>query len=113
MDVSFLGGPHPQRGAGVLAPFAAEVGTWGREEVLALARGGDHPEARAVLQPGTALHTAAWIPELEEALGKPVPTANQVTVWEGLRLLDRTASCPALGALSDGRALGEPPLPRE
>ena len=85
------------RGSGIIT--AAEVGTWGRAEVLALARGGDHPDAQAVLLPDTALHTAAWIPELEEALGKPVLTANQVTVREGLRLLDRTVSCPALGRL--------------
>ncbi len=98
-------------GAGIVT--AAEVGTWGREEVLALARAGDHPDAQAVLLPDTALHTAAWLPELEAALGKPVLTANQVTVWEGLRLLDRTVSCPALGALFDGRALAEPLLSRE
>ncbi|MFF4606739.1 decarboxylase [Streptomyces sp. NPDC001339] len=85
------------RGSGIIT--AAEVGTWGRAEVLALARAGDHPEAEAVLLPDTALHTAAHLPALEAELGKPVLTANQVTVWEGLRLLDRTVSCPALGRL--------------
>ncbi|MCF6526001.1 decarboxylase [Streptomyces sp. JJ36] len=85
------------RGSGIIT--AAEVGTWGREEVLALARGGDHPEAQAVLLPDTALHTAAWIPEIEEDLGKPVLTANQVTVREGLRLLDTPVRCPSLGRL--------------
>lgn len=85
------------RGSGIIT--AAEVGTWGREEVLALARGGDHPDAEAVLLPDTALHTAAWIPELEDALGKPVLTANQVTAWEGLRLLEKQVRCPALGRL--------------
>ena len=85
------------RGSGIIT--AAEVGTWGEEEVLALARGGDHPEAQAVLLPDTALHTAAYIPALEAELGKPVLTANQVTVFEGLRLLDESVSCPALGKL--------------
>ncbi|MCT2591191.1 decarboxylase [Streptomyces sp. N2-109] len=85
------------RGSGIIT--AAEVGTWGLEEVLALARGGDHPDAQAVLLPDTALHTAAWIPQLEEALGKPVLTANQVTAREGLRLLDVTVRAPALGTL--------------
>ncbi|MGY1435918.1 maleate cis-trans isomerase family protein [Streptomyces reniochalinae] len=85
------------RGSGIIT--AAEVGTWGEEEVLALARGGDHPEAEAVLLPDTALHTAAHIPALEAELGKPVLTANQVTAKEGLRLLDVKARCPALGAL--------------
>ncbi|SCK20036.1 aspartate/glutamate racemase family protein [Streptomyces sp. WMMB 322] len=85
------------RGSGIIT--AAEVGTWGREEVLALARSGDHPEAQAVLLPDTALHTAAWIEDIEDALGKPVLTANQVTAWEGLRLLDLSVRCPALGTL--------------
>ncbi|MFI7240502.1 decarboxylase [Streptomyces qinglanensis] len=85
------------RGSGIIT--AAEVGTWGEEEVLALARGGDHPDAQAVLLPDTALHTAAYIPALEAELGKPVLTANQVTAKEGLRLLDRKVHCPALGAL--------------
>jgi maleate cis-trans isomerase len=85
------------RGSGIIT--AAEVGTWGKEEVLALARGGDHPDAQAVLLPDTALHSAAWIQDIEEALGKPVLTANQVTVREGLRLLDISVRCPALGKL--------------
>ncbi|WP_077192518.1 maleate cis-trans isomerase family protein [Streptomyces lydicus] len=85
------------RGSGIIT--AAEVGTWGREEVLALARAGDHPDAEAVLLPDTALHTAAHLPALEAELRKPVLTANQVTAWEGLRLLDRKLSCPALGTL--------------
>lgn len=87
------------RGSGIIT--AAEVGTWQREDVLALARDGDSPEAEAVLLPDTALHTAAWIPELERDLGKPVLTANQVTAWEGLRLLDEEVRCPALGRLFD------------
>ncbi|OEJ59114.1 decarboxylase [Streptomyces agglomeratus] len=91
-----------ERGSGILT--AAEVGTWGREEVMALARAGDHPDADAVLLPDTALHTAAYLPELEEALGKPVLTANQVTVWEGLRLAGRRVRAKHLGTLFAGRA---------
>ncbi|GHA68750.1 MULTISPECIES: maleate cis-trans isomerase family protein [Streptomyces] len=78
---------------------AAEVGTWTEEEVLALARAADRPDAEAVLLPDTALHTAAHIPALEKELGKPVLTANQVTIWEGLRLADRRVNAPELGAL--------------
>lgn len=87
------------RGSGIIT--AAEVGTWGREDVLRIAREGDDPAAQAVLLPDTALHTAAWVAEIEETLGKPVLTANQVTAWEGLRLLGRTVRVPALGALFD------------
>lgn len=78
---------------------AAEVGTWGEAELFALARAADHPDAELLLLPDTALHTAAHIPDLEKDLGKPVLTANQVTVWEGLRLADRRVNAPALGAL--------------
>ncbi|WP_030241410.1 MULTISPECIES: aspartate/glutamate racemase family protein [unclassified Streptomyces] len=78
---------------------AAEVGTWGEAELLALAQNSDHPDAEALLLPDTALHTAAHIPALEKQLGKPVLTANQVTVWEALRLADRRVNAPELGAL--------------
>ncbi|MCX5201008.1 decarboxylase [Streptomyces sp. NBC_00237] len=88
------------RASGIVT--AAEVGTWGREEVLALARAGDRPDAEAVLLPDTALHTAAHLSALEAALGKPVLTANQVTVWEGLRLAERRVRAPELGRLFAG-----------
>ncbi|MFD8229581.1 aspartate/glutamate racemase family protein [Streptomyces massasporeus] len=78
---------------------AAEVGTWGEAELLTLARNSDHPDAEVLLLPDTALHTAAHIPALEKELGKPILTANQVTVWEGLRLADRRVNAPELGAL--------------
>ena len=85
------------RGAGIIT--AAEVGTWGEEEVLALARAADTPDADVLLLPDTALHTIAHVPAQEKELGKPVLTANQVTVWEGLRLADRRVNAPGLGAL--------------
>ncbi|QOV38138.1 decarboxylase [Streptomyces ferrugineus] len=85
------------RGSGIIT--AAEVGTWGEAEVFALAKEADTADAQAVLLPDTALHTAAHIPALEQELGKPVLTANQVSVWEGLRLTDRRVNAPALGAL--------------
>ncbi|QEU94184.1 maleate cis-trans isomerase family protein [Streptomyces kanamyceticus] len=85
------------RGSGIIT--AAEVGTWGRDEVLALAREGDHADAQALLLPDTALHTAAYVREVEEAIGKPVLTANQVTVWEALRLASRRVNAPTLGSL--------------
>ncbi|MCX2925307.1 decarboxylase [Streptomyces sp. NEAU-W12] len=78
---------------------AAEVGTWGEAELFALARAADRPDAQALLLPDTALHTAAHVPALEKELGKPVLTANQVTVWEALRLADRRVNAPSLGAL--------------
>ncbi|MGA5604482.1 maleate cis-trans isomerase family protein [Streptomyces griseoincarnatus] len=85
------------RSSGIVT--AAEVGTWGERELFALARAADSPEAEALLLPDTALHTVAHIPALEKDLGKPVLTANQVTVWECLRLADRRVNAPELGAL--------------
>ncbi|MCP8708068.1 decarboxylase [Streptomyces thermocarboxydus] len=78
---------------------AAEVGAWGERELFALARAADTPDAEALLLPDTALHTVAHIPALEKELGKPVLTANQVSVWECLRLTDRRVNAPRLGAL--------------
>jgi maleate cis-trans isomerase len=85
------------RSAGTVT--AAEVAAWGEAEVLALARAADSADAQAVVLPDTALHTAACLPALEEELGKPVLTANQVTVWEALRLTDRRVHAAGLGAL--------------
>ncbi|MFF3844685.1 decarboxylase [Streptomyces sp. NPDC002328] len=112
-----VGATYPEDVAGLFAEFlrtgglevsavrgsgsgtAAEVGAWGEAEVFALARAADSPDADAVLLPDTALHTAAHLSALEERLGKPVLTANQVTVWEALRLADRRVNAPGLGAL--------------
>ncbi|MFE3636306.1 decarboxylase [Streptomyces cellostaticus] len=85
------------RSSGIVT--AAEVGTWGEEEVLTLARAADAADAQAVLLPDTALRTAAHLGLLEKALSKPVLTANQVTVWEALRLADRRVNAPELGTL--------------
>ena len=79
---------------------AAEVGTLGEDALLALVQAGDRPEADAVLVPDTALHTARSLPALEEAVRKPVLTANQVSVWEALRVAGQDARTrPGLGAL--------------
>ncbi|MET8721092.1 MULTISPECIES: maleate cis-trans isomerase family protein [Streptomyces] len=78
---------------------AADTARWGEEDVLRLARAADDPGADAVLLPDTALHTAACLGLLEKSLSKPVLTANQVTVWEGLRLADRRVNAPELGTL--------------
>jgi maleate cis-trans isomerase len=78
---------------------AAEVGTLGRDAVLSFVAANDHPDAEAVLVPDTALHTVEWLTDLEDLLGKPVLTANQVSVWEGLRLVGETEPRAGLGAL--------------
>lgn len=83
---------------------AAEVGTLGRDDVLTLVGSVERTGAQAVLVPDTAMHTLAWIEDLERALGLPVLTANQVTIFEGLRLLGPVPALPGLGALFTRRA---------
>jgi maleate cis-trans isomerase len=78
---------------------AAEVGTLEPGAVLEFAAAVDHPEAQAVLLPDTALHTIGLLDALEERVGKPVLTANQVSVWQGLRLAGGTVVQDGLGAL--------------
>lgn len=80
---------------------ASQGGTLSRERVLALASGNRHPDAQAILLPDTALHTMGWLTDLQGVSDVPVLTANQVTIWEGLRL----AGHPA-GALDPLEAFG-------
>lgn len=79
---------------------AAEVGTLGPARVAAMVQSTDRDDAEAVLVPDTAMHTLADLQRLEEAAGMPVLTANQVTVWEGLRLLGLRTHAPGLGWLT-------------
>ena len=78
-----------------------EVALIERKEVLRFACANDHPDAEAVLIPDTALHTVDFLPELEAAVGKTVLTANQVTMWEGLRLANRLTPQTNLGRLME------------
>jgi len=77
----------------------AEVGRVGRKQVLTFALENDHPGAQAMLIPDTALHTVAFLSEIEAHVGKTVLTANQVTMWEALRLTHRLAPQQNLGRL--------------
>lgn len=79
---------------------AALAGGLSDSEVIALALSNNPEEAEVVLLPDTAMHTARIIPDLEKALGKPVLTANQVTLWQALRLATITPpALPQLGTL--------------
>ncbi|MBI3943202.1 MAG: decarboxylase [Chloroflexi bacterium] len=84
-----------------------EVGTLGREAILHFARENDHPEAQAILVPDTAMHTVDYLEDLELHTGKTVLTANQVTMWEALRLAGRLAPQSGLGRLLRAPVLGK------
>jgi maleate cis-trans isomerase len=62
-------------------------------------RSGDVDDAQAVLVPDTAMHSLAWLDDLEEAIGKPVLTANQVTIWEGIRIAGGSTRLDGMGSL--------------
>lgn len=55
--------------------------------------------AQAILLPDTALHTIGRIPRLEHDLDVPLLTANQVTVWQGLRIAGVEPRAATLGRL--------------
>jgi maleate cis-trans isomerase len=76
-----------------------EVGEVPRDRAVAHAIAYDDPSAQAVLMPDTALHTVDFLEELEAAVGKPVLTANQVTVWEALRLAGALRPQQRMGTL--------------
>ena len=70
------------------------------EQVAAIATGAQvSGGAEAVLIPDTAMHSLQWIDRLEAAVGLPVLTANQVTVWQGMRLLGDVPRYETLGTL--------------
>ena len=78
---------------------AAEVGLLKKEQVVDMVQQADTPQAQAILVPDTAMHSLLWLDDLEAAVGKPVLTANQVTVWQGLRIAGGPTRLDGLGAL--------------
>lgn len=94
-----------EAGIEVLAMTSSDIATAGlvgdldRDQIVAMALAADRPDADAVLIPDTAMHSLEYIADLERALGKPVLTANQVTVWEGLRIAERSMPIEGLGRL--------------
>lgn len=78
---------------------AALAGELDEDGVVELAKSSNPEGAEVVLLPDTAMHTARIVTRLEEELGKPVLTANQVTVWKGLALAGLSPDIPALGTL--------------
>jgi maleate cis-trans isomerase len=75
------------------------VGELDVAETIAFVTAADEPEAQAVVVPDTAWNTIAIVDQLEHALGKTVLTANQVTIWQGLRLAGWDGSQRGLGSL--------------
>lgn len=69
------------------------------DQVVALARSADAPDAEALFISCTDLRALETVAALEAALGKPVLTSNQVTLWGILRALGRPTTVPGFGRL--------------
>jgi maleate isomerase len=88
---TFLG----QAGVEVVATaglgLTSEIWTVPYETTADLVRDTDSPDAQAVFVSCTNLPTYDVIASLEQELGKPVLTANQVTMWSALTIAGRPA----------------------
>lgn len=69
------------------------------ERVAALAREVDRPGAQAVFISCSNLRTLEIVESLEQALGKPVVTSNQASMWGMLRLVGDRRAIPGAGRL--------------
>lgn len=78
---------------------AAAVADLTPDDVVELALRHDDPAAQALLIPDTAMRTVQVLSELETRVGKPVLTANQVTIWYGLQLAGVVRTDARLGKL--------------
>jgi maleate cis-trans isomerase len=79
------------------------------EEVVRAVRAADRPEAEAVFISCTNLSTYDVIAPLERLLGKPVITANQVTMWAALRAVGHRAVGPGQSLIHGAAGSGPPP----
>jgi maleate isomerase len=74
--------------------LSSEIWTVPYETTSDLVRDTDTPDAQAVFVSCTNLPTYDVIAKLEADLGKPVLTANQVTMWAALTIAGRNAVGP-------------------
>ena len=80
-----------------------EVGTLQPDRVIDFVASSTPPDVDAVLVPDTAMATAAFLEDLEEAAGRVVLTANQVTMWDLLQIAGWEGTYSAGGTLFAGR----------
>lgn len=90
-----------------VADIGRALGNYGQgeltpDEVFALARRADHPEAQAIVLSCTDMRSVEVISRLETALGKPVITSNQAMVFQLVQALKLPVGPQMPGALFDG-----------
>ena len=66
-----------------------------------MAMAADRPDAEAIFIGCSGQRLAVHLARIQQAVGKPVLSANQVTGWHMLRILGRTEPIPRLGSLAD------------
>ncbi|MEU6133049.1 Asp/Glu racemase [Saccharopolyspora sp. NPDC047091] len=76
----------------------------GYRQVVDIVRSADRPDAEAMFISCTNLPTYDIIGPLEQELGKPVLTANQVTMWAALRAMGLPAVAPQQRLVRAGAA---------
>jgi maleate isomerase len=72
------------------------------DEILALVRAVDKPDAQAIFISCTDLRATEMLDHLEREFRKPMLTSNQVTLWGILRALGISDSMDSLGQLCRG-----------
>ena len=80
-----------------------EVGTLQPDRIIDFVAASTPPDVDAVLVPDTAMATAAFLDDLEEAAGTVVLTANQVTMWDLLQIAGWEGAYSGGGTLFTGR----------
>ena len=79
-----------------------EVGTLQPDRIVDFVGTSTPADVDAVLVPDTAMATAAFLDDLEQAAGTVVLTANQVTMWDMLQIAGWDGSYPDGGTLFSG-----------
>jgi maleate isomerase len=85
-----------------LGRSGAEVRPTTFQEILALVRAVDRPDAQAIFISCTDLRATEMVDHLEREFHKPMLTSNQVTLWGILRALGISDSMDSLGQLFRG-----------
>ena len=86
-----------------------DINTLTPMDLIALVREADAPEAEAVFLSDTCLVLSPLVEVLEADLGKPVFSANMVTMWHALRLAGVRDSPPAYASLAGLHPARDPP----
>lgn len=89
--LTFLGEHGIETGSSIGLGLMNHIWKVGYSEVVAAVRAVDRPDAEAIFVSCTNVPTYDIIAPLERALGKPVLTANQVTMCAALRAMGAQA----------------------